>query len=304
MEKIAFIGLGIMGVPMCLHLLKAGHPVFTNTRSQTHPSVTDTGATVCDSPRAAAEQADIIIMIVNDTPNVEQVLFGEHGVLEANLHGKVVVDMSTISPLATKDFAAKVIAAGGDYLDAPVSGGDVGAKAGSLSIMVGGSDAAFARVLPIFKHMGQNITHVGEVGTGQITKMANQVVVAQTIQAVAEALVLASKAGADPEKVRQALMGGFANSRILEVHGQRMTSGTFTPGFKVNLHQKDITSALNTARELGVALPGAAIFQQLLSSCIAQGGADWDHSAVIKPLEKLANHSIRTDDLDDNDNHH
>lgn len=299
MEKIAFIGLGIMGVPMCLHLLKAGHTVFTNTRSQTHASITDTGAIVCDSPRAAAEQADIIIMIVNDTPNVEQVLCGEQGVLKADLKGKVVVDMSTISPIATKDFADKVIAAGGDYLDAPVSGGDVGAKSGSLSIMVGGSDTAFERVLPIFKQMGQNITHVGGVGTGQITKMANQVVVAQTIQAVAEALVLASKAGADAEKVRQALMGGFANSRILEVHGKRMTAGTFDPGFKVNLHQKDITSALNTARELGVALPGAAIFQQLLSSCIAQGGADWDHSAVIKPIEQLANHSIRADKVDE-----
>ena len=296
MEKIAFIGLGIMGVPMCLHLINAGHTVFTNTRSTTHPSITDAGASVCASPREAAEHADIIIMIVNDTPNVEQVLGGENGVLAANLAGKVVVDMSTISPLATKDFAAKVAAAGGDYLDAPVSGGDVGAKAGSLSIMVGGSQTAFERVLPVFQLMGKNITHVGEVGTGQITKMANQIVVAQTIQAVAEALVLASKAGADPEKVRQALMGGFANSRILEVHGKRMTAGTFAPGFKVNLHQKDITSALNTARELGVALPGAALFQQLLSSCTAQGGADWDHSAVIKVIEQLANHCIRDDD--------
>ena len=295
MEKIAFIGLGIMGVPMCLHLINAGHTVFTNTRSATHPSITDAGASVCASPREAAEHADIIIMIVNDTPNVEQVLGGENGVLAANLAGKVVVDMSTISPLATKDFAAKVAAAGGDYLDAPVSGGDVGAKAGSLSIMVGGSQTAFERVLPVFQLMGKNITHVGEVGTGQITKMANQIVVAQTIQAVAEALVLASKAGADPEKVRQALMGGFANSRILEVHGKRMTAGTFAPGFKVNLHQKDITSALNTARELGVALPGAALFQQLLSSCTAQGGADWDHSAVIKVIEQLANHCIRDD---------
>lgn len=293
MKKVAFIGLGIMGVPMCLHLLKGGHPVFSYTRSQTHPSIPEAGATVCTSPRAAAEQADIIIMIVNDTPNVEQVLFGDGGVIEADLHGKIIVDMSTISPVATKDFAAKIIAAGGDYLDAPVSGGDVGAQAGSLSIMVGGSETAYQQVLPLFQLMGQNITHIGDVGSGQITKMANQVIVAQSIQAVAEALLLASKAGADPEKVRQALMGGFANSRILEVHGQRMTSGSFEPGFKVNLHQKDITSALNTARELGVPLPGAALFQQLLSSCTAQGGADWDHSAVIKVLEQAANHSIR-----------
>ena len=293
MKKVAFIGLGIMGVPMCLHLLKGGHPVFSYTRSQTHPSIPEAGATVCTSPRAAAEQADIIIMIVNDTPNVEQVLFGDDGVIEADLHGKIIVDMSTISPVATKDFAAKIIAAGGDYLDAPVSGGDVGAQAGSLSIMVGGSETAYQQVLPLFQLMGQNITHIGDVGSGQITKMANQVIVAQSIQAVAEALLLASKAGADPEKVRQALMGGFANSRILEIHGKRMTSGSFEPGFKVNLHQKDITSALNTARELGVPLPGAALFQQLLSSCMAQGGADWDHSAVIKVLEQAANHSIR-----------
>lgn len=293
MKKVAFIGLGIMGVPMCLHLLKGGHPVFSYTRSQTHPSIPEAGATVCTSPRAAAEQADIIIMIVNDTPNVEQVLFGDDGVIEADLQGKIIVDMSTISPVATKDFAAKIIAAGGDYLDAPVSGGDVGAQAGSLSIMVGGSETAYQQVLPLFQLMGQNITHIGDVGSGQITKMANQVIVAQSIQAVAEALLLASKAGADPEKVRQALMGGFANSRILEIHGKRMTSGSFEPGFKVNLHQKDITSALNTARELGVPLPGAALFQQLLSSCMAQGGADWDHSAVIKVLEQAANHSIR-----------
>lgn len=296
MEKIAFIGLGIMGVPMCLHLIKAGHSVFSNTRSQTHQTIIDAGATVCSTPQEAAEQADIIIMIVNDTPNVEQVLCGENGVLMANLHGKVVVDMSTISPLATKDFAAKVIAAGGDYLDAPVSGGDVGAQAASLSIMVGGTETSFTRVLPVFERMGKNITHVGEIGSGQIAKMANQVVIAQTIQAVAEALILASKAGADAEKVRQALMGGFANSRILEVHGKRMTSGSFAPGFKVNLHQKDMTSALNTARELSVPLPGAAGSQQLLSSSMAQGDAELDHSAIVKVLEQLAHHTISPKD--------
>lgn len=296
MEKIAFIGLGIMGIPMSLNLIEGGYPVVTNTRSTTDPSVIEAGATPCQTPREAAEQADIIIMIVNDTPNVEQVLFGKNGVSEANLAGKVVVDMSTISPVATKEFAERISALGAEYLDAPVSGGDVGAKAGSLSIMVGGSDDAFNRVLPVFQLMGQNITHVGPVGSGQITKMANQVIVAQSIQAVAEALVLASKAGADAEKVRQALMGGFANSRILEIHGKRMTSGSFEPGFKVALHQKDMTSALNTARELGVALPGAANFQQLLSSCMAQGGANWDHSAVVKIIEQLAHHSMRDND--------
>lgn len=296
MEKIAFIGLGIMGVPMCLNLAKGGHTLFANTRSNVNPAITEAGIAICASPQDAANQADIIILMVNDTPDVEKVLFGEKGVASADLKGKVIVDMSTISPVATKEFAAQIQALGAEYLDAPVSGGDVGAQAGTLSIMVGGTQAAFDRVLPLFKLMGQNITHIGDVGSGQITKMANQVVVAQTIQAVAEALVLASKAGADPEKVRQALMGGFASSRILEVHGKRMTSGAFAPGFKVNLHQKDITSALNTARELGVALPGASLFQQLLSSCMAQGGADWDHSAVIKPLESLANHCIRDND--------
>lgn len=292
MENIAFIGLGIMGIPMCLNLIKGGHTVFTNTRSQTDSRITEAGATVCASPLEAAEQADIIIMIVNDTPNVAQVLNGSQGVLKANLSDKVVVDMSTISPLATKEFAQHVQAQGGQYLDAPVSGGDVGAQEGSLSIMVGGEAAAFERVLPIFQLMGKNINHVGPVGSGQITKMANQVVVAQTLQAVAEALVLASKAGANPETVRQALMGGFANSRILEVHGKRITSGNFKPGFKVDLHQKDMTSALNTARELGVALPGAAGFQQLLSSCMAQGYAELDHSAIVKILEQMANHQL------------
>ncbi|HJH22979.1 MAG TPA: 2-hydroxy-3-oxopropionate reductase [Paenalcaligenes hominis] len=292
MEKVAFIGLGIMGIPMCLNLIKGGHHVYANTRSQVSPEVVKTGATICPTPRSAAEAADIIILIVNDTPNVEEVLFGADGVTAAHLAGKLIIDMSTISPVATIDFAQKIKALGGDYLDAPVSGGDVGAKAASLSIMVGGSSAAFERALPLFQLMGQNITHVGDNGAGQITKMANQVIVALTIQAVAEGLVLASKAGADPEKVRQALLGGFANSRILEVHGKRMTSGQFDPGFKVNLHQKDITSALNTARELGVALPSTAVFQQLLSGCVARGGSDWDHSAIVKVLEDMSQHTL------------
>lgn len=292
MEKIAFIGLGIMGTPMCLNLLKGGHNVYAHTRSQVNDEIIAAGATICASPKAAAEAANIIILIVNDTPNVDEVLFGVNGVSQANLKGKLIIDMSTISPVATQEFAKKIKALGGDYLDAPVSGGDVGAKAASLSIMVGGSEDSFQRALPLFTLMGQNISLIGDNGSGQITKMANQVIVALTIQAVAEGLLLASKAGADPEKVRQALMGGFANSKILEVHGKRMTSGVFTPGFKVNLHQKDITSALNTARELGVTLPSTAIFQQLLSGCIAQGGTDWDHSAIIKVLETMSNHSL------------
>lgn len=296
METIAFIGLGIMGVPMCVNLLKGGYRVYANTRSHVNEAVITAGAIVCDSPRAAAEAADIIILIVNDTPHVEEVLFGANGVSQVNLSGKLVIDMSTISPVATQEFAKKIKSMGADYLDAPVSGGDVGARAGSLSIMVGGSETAFQRALPIFQLLGKNINRVGESGAGQITKMANQVIVGLTLQAVAEGLVLASKAGADPEKVRQALMGGFANSRILEVHGQRMTSGQFTPGFKVNLHQKDITSALNTAKELGVALPSTALFQQLLSSCVAHGGSNWDHSAIVKVLESMANHKLCPND--------
>lgn len=295
MEKIAFIGLGIMGIPMCLNLIKGGHSVYVNTRSQVSDEVLAAGATLCTSPKAAAEAANIIILIVNDTPNVQEVLFGANGVSQTNLDGKLIIDMSTISPVATQEFAKKIKELGGDYLDAPVSGGDVGAKAASLSIMVGGSETSFQRALPILQLMGKNINLVGENGSGQITKMANQVIVALTIQAVAEGLLLASKAGADPEKVRQALLGGFANSKILELHGKRMTSHTFTPGFKVNLHQKDITSALNTARELGVALPSTALFQQLLSGCVAQGGGDWDHSAIIKVLEAMSNHSLLQD---------
>ena len=292
MEKIAFIGLGIMGIPMCLNLIKGGHSVYANTRSQVNEEIMASGAIICATPKAAAEAANIIILIVNDTPNVEDVLFGSNGVSQTDLTGKLIIDMSTISPVATQEFAQKIKALGGDYLDAPVSGGYVGAKAASLSIMAGGSDNAFQRALPILQLLGQNISLVGDNGAGQVTKMANQVIVALTIQAVAEGLILASKAGADPEKVRQALMGGFANSRILEVHGQRMTSGNLTPGFKVNLHQKDITSALNTARELGAALPGTAIFQQLLSGCVARGGSDWDHSAIVKVLEDMSNHSL------------
>ena len=292
MEKIAFIGLGIMGVPMCVNLCKAGYPVFAATRSKVAAEVTAAGATICPTAHSAAQQATIIITIVNDTPDVEQVLFGEHGVAQTNIKNKLIIDMSTISPTATQAFAQKIRALGAEYVDAPVSGGDVGAKEASLSIMAGGTEAAFARALPILQCMGQNISHIGDVGSGQITKMANQVIVAQSVQAVAEALVLASKAGADPERVRQALMGGFASSRILEIHGQRMTSGQFAPGFKVALHQKDLNSALETAKELGVVLPGAAGFQQLLSSCVAQGGAEWDHSAVVKVIEMLSKHSI------------
>jgi 2-hydroxy-3-oxopropionate reductase len=230
--------------------------------------------------------------MVPDTPDVEKVLFGKDGVASGLSKGKVVVDMSSISPIATKDFAARVNAAGADYLDAPVSGGEVGAKAASLTIMVGGPEAAFERVKPLFEKMGKNITLVGGNGDGQTTKVANQIIVALTIEAVGEALLFASKAGADPAKVRQALMGGFAASRILEVHGERMVKRTFNPGFRIELHQKDLNLALASGRQMGVALPNTATAQELFNACVANGHGKLDHSALVKALELLANHEI------------
>jgi len=248
-----------------------------------------------DSGRAVAEVADIVILMVPDTPDVETVLFGENGVAYGLSSGKLVIDMSSISPIATKEFAAKVNALGCDYLDAPVSGGEVGAKAGSLTIMVGGPEAAFEKMKPIFALMGKNITLVGANGDGQTTKVANQIIVALNIAAVGEALLFASKAGADPAKVRQALMGGFASSRILEVHGERMIKRTFNPGFRIRLHQKDLGLALHGARELGVSLPQTASAAQLMQACAANGMADLDHSALVKALELMASHQVAPD---------
>ena len=225
---------------------------------------------------------------------MEAVLFGANGVAEGLKSGSLVIDMSSISPIATKEFAKKINAKGCDYIDAPVSGGEVGAKQASLTIMVGGPDAAFARAKPLFDLMGKNITHVGsENGAGQTCKVANQIIVALNIQAVAEALVFASKAGADPAKVRQALMGGFASSRILEVHAERMLNGTFNPGFRIRLHQKDLNLALGAAKDLGLSLPNTAIAQQMFSSCMAHDGGELDHSAMILAIEGMAKHSIR-----------
>ena len=294
--NLGFIGLGIMGAPMAGHLLAAGHRLFVNTRGAVPAALTEAGAVVCASGREVAERADIVFTMVPDTPDVEKVLFGESGVAagltSSGGTGKLVVDMSSISPIETKQFAERIAALGADYLDAPVSGGEVGAKAASLTIMVGGSEAAFARVQPLFALMGKNITHVGPVGAGQTTKVANQIIVALNIAAVGEALVFASKAGADPAKVRQALMGGFASSRILEVHGERMIQRTFKPGFRIGLHQKDLNLALQGARELGVALPQTAGAAQLMQACAANGMADLDHSAVVRALELLAGHDV------------
>ncbi len=290
--KLGFIGLGIMGAPMAHHLLKAGHPLFTHTRSKTADYLLQDGAQACANATEVAQKADIIFTMLPDTPDVEKVLFGEHGVAAGLTAGKTVVDMSSISPIATKEFAQKISALGCDYLDAPVSGGEVGAKNAALTIMVGGSDAAFDKVKPLFELMGKNITLVGGNGDGQTAKVANQIIVALNIEAVAEALLFAARNGADPAKVRQALMGGFASSRILEVHGERMIRRTFDPGFRIELHQKDLNLALSAARSLGLSLPNTASAQQLFSSCVAHGGKGWDHSAMVKALENMANFEI------------
>ncbi|MBK8647589.1 MAG: 2-hydroxy-3-oxopropionate reductase [Gemmatimonadetes bacterium] len=276
--SLGFIGLGIMGAPMAVHLANAGHRLFVHTRSAVRDEVAATAAVVCATAREVAERADIVFLMLPDTP----------GVSEGLSSGKVVVDMSSISPIETKAFAARINGLGCDYLDAPVSGGEVGAKAATLTIMVGGPAAAFERVKPLFELMGKNITHVGANGDGQTTKVANQIIVALTIAAVGEALVFASKAGADPTKVRQALMGGFASSRILEVHGERMIKRTFNPGFRIRLHQKDLNLALSGARAMGVALPQTANAAQLMQVCAAHGLADMDHSALVRALEIMA----------------
>lgn len=290
--KLGWIGLGIMGAPMAGHLRAAGHDLFVTTRSKLPPALVDAGAVACANAAEVARQADVIFTMVPDTPDVEKVLFGAGGVAEGLKPGKTVVDMSSISPIETKAFAARINELGCDYLDAPVSGGEVGAKAASLTIMVGGPEAAFERVKPLFEKMGKNITLVGGNGDGQTTKVANQIIVALNIAAVGEALVFASKAGADPAKVRQALMGGFAASRILEVHGERMIKRTFNPGFRIALHQKDLALALAGARALGVALPGTANAAQLMQACAANGGDQLDHSSLVRALELMANHAV------------
>ncbi|WP_216861932.1 2-hydroxy-3-oxopropionate reductase [Polynucleobacter sp. AP-Kaivos-20-H2] len=290
--KLGFVGLGIMGTPMAGHLVNAGHEVFINTRSKAPEGLASSSAVQCSSPQEVASKADIIFTMVPDTPDVDMVLFGKNGIAAGLTKGKIVVDMSSISPISTKEFAKKINALGCDYLDAPVSGGELGAKNATLSIMVGGDEGVFEKVKPVFELMGKNINLVGGNGDGQTAKVANQIIVALNIEAVAEALLFASKAGADPAKVRQALMGGFASSKILEVHGERMVNRTFDPGFRIELHQKDLNLALNSARALGVSLPNTATAQELFNSCAAHGGKAWDHSAMVRALEKLANFEI------------
>ena len=290
MSKVGFIGLGIMGAPMAGHLLAGGHELFVYARRSVPPELAS--ATACKSSKEVAEKADVIITMVPDTPDVNDVLFGANGVAAGLSAGKIVVDMSSISPTETKRFAARINELGCQYLDAPVSGGQLGAKGATLTIMVGGSEETFAKVKPLFDLMGKNITLVGPNGAGQTCKVANQIIVATTIEAVGEALLFASKAGADPAKVRQALMGGFASSKILEVHGERMIKRNFEPGFRIELHSKDLGLAMNGARELKLSLPVTAICQQLFNACAAAGGAKWDHSAMVRALEMLANHQV------------
>jgi 2-hydroxy-3-oxopropionate reductase len=293
MERIGFLGIGIMGAPMVGHLLDAGYSVATAiNRTPASADLLAKGLTVLGSPREVTAASDIIITMLPDTPQVEAVLFGDNGVSSGLTEGKLVIDMSSISPIATRDFAARVNINGCAYLDAPVSGGEVGAKAASLTIMVGGPEEAFERARPVFEKMGKNITLMGANGAGQTTKVANQIIVALTIEAVAEALLFASKAGVDPAKVRQALMGGLASSRILEVHGERMIKRTFDPGFRIELHQKDLNLALEGAKAMGMSLPNTAMTQQLMSACVANGGAAWDHSGLVKALEMMAGHPV------------
>jgi 2-hydroxy-3-oxopropionate reductase len=274
---------------MAANLMKGGHTVHLHSRRGVPADVAALqGAVPCRSGREVAERSEIVFSMVPDTPDVEAVLFGKEGVAEGLSRGKAFVDMSSISPLATKELAKRVNALGCEYVDAPVSGGDVGARNATLTIMVGASDAGFARVKPLLDLLGKNVTHVGPNGAGQTAKVANQMVVAIAIEGVAEALLFAAKAGVDPAKVRQALLGGFASSRVLELHGQRMIERNFEPGARIELHQKDLENALSGARSMGLAVPGTALAQQLFNACRAQGGGRWDHSAMVRALELLA----------------
>lgn len=292
MSRIGFIGTGIMGAPMAAHLIDGGHEVLAYDIGTVAQSLVDKGAKVAGSSKEVAEASEIVIIMVPDTPHVQAVLFGENGVAEGLSPGKTVIDMSSISPVETKVFAKKINDLGCEYVDAPVSGGEVGAKAATLTIMCGGTEKGFATAKPLFDLMGKNITLVGGNGDGQTCKVANQIIVALNIEAVSEALLFASKAGADPAKVREALMGGFASSKILEIHGKRMIDRTFDPGFRIELHQKDLNLALSSARAMKMSLPNTATAQELFNACAAHGGSAWDHSAMVKALELLADHDV------------
>jgi len=293
MANLGFIGVGIMGKPMAGHLLVAGHMVNVyDVTPKPVQELASKGAVACSSSKEVAQKSDIVFIMVPDTPDVEAVLFGKDGVTEGVKAGSIVIDMSSISPIATKEFAKKLGALGVKMLDAPVSGGQVGAENATLSIMVGGEPELFQQIKPYFEIMGKNMVYIGGNGDGQTCKVANQIVVALTIEAISEALLFASKAGADPRKVREALLGGFAQSRILDLHGKRMIERTFDPGFRIRHQQKDLNLALQGARNLELSLPGASIAQELYNAVAAQGGSDLDHSAMVLALEALAKHKV------------
>jgi 2-hydroxy-3-oxopropionate reductase len=287
--KIGYIGLGIMGRPMVVNLRREGYPVWVwARRPESMETVMEEGAQPCESPREVATLADVTFTNVSDTPDVVQVILGEQGIVQGAKAGSVVVDMSTISPSTSRRIASELAEQGVYLLDAPVSGGEQGAISGTLSIMVGGAEEAFQRVLPLFQVLGQNIVHVGGHGAGQVAKACNQVLIAQTIAAVGEAFVLAKASGVDPAKVREALLGGFAGSRVLEAHGQRMLEGNYAPGFKARLHKKDMRITLETASELGIALPGAALATQYINALVGAGKGDLDSSAIFSLQEALS----------------
>ncbi|NOZ28207.1 MAG: 2-hydroxy-3-oxopropionate reductase [Chloroflexi bacterium] len=291
---VGFIGLGIMGKPMALNVLKAGFPLVVHNRSRGPvEELVAAGAEDGGSPKGVAQRAEIILMCLPDSPDVQLVVEGPEGVFEGIGPGKVIVDMSTISPVVARDLAAKAEKLGAEMLDAPVSGGDIGARQGTLSIMVGGKHPVFERVLPVFQAMGRNIVYVGEAGAGQVTKACNQIVVALTIEAISEALVLAAKAGVDPAKVREALLGGFAQSRILDVHGQRLLDRNFQPGFKTRLHYKDLKIALETGRTYGVPLPVTGLVHEFYGALMATDKAELDHSALATLIEQMAGTEVR-----------
>jgi 2-hydroxy-3-oxopropionate reductase len=292
--KIGFIGLGIMGRPMAKNLLKAGYElVVYDIVPAGVEDVVKAGASATGSNREVAEKSDVVVTMLPDSPDVESAMLGPGGVFEGLHSGLILVDMSSISPVTARKVAALAAEKGVDMLDAPVSGGEVGAINATLSIMVGGKAEVFDRCRPIFEVLGKNITLVGDSGAGQVCKAANQIVVALTIEAVAEALVFAQKAGVDPARVRQALMGGFAQSRILELHGQRMLDRNFNPGFRVRFHIKDLNIALSTGREYGASLPGTAVAMEILKSLAATGHGNDDHSAIARYIEANSGTEIR-----------
>ncbi|WP_026463048.1 2-hydroxy-3-oxopropionate reductase [Adhaeribacter aquaticus] len=288
MKKIGFIGLGIMGKPMALNLSKAGYEILVLGKNKAANELVAAGAQACATNKEIAQKADVIITMVPDSPQVEEVVLGADGVLEGIKEGALFIDMSTIAPATAKKIHQVLQQKGVEALDAPVSGGQVGAESASLSIMVGGSQAAFQKALPLFQAMGKNIVHIGEPGAGQTTKACNQMIVGMTINAVAEAFTLARKAGVDLEKMREALLGGFAQSRILDLHGKRIIEQNFKPGFKVKLHRKDMNIALQAGREFSVPLYGTAQVAAHMDALIAQGNGELDHSSIALFLEQLS----------------